>query len=78
MAIRVRTVRDLEEYMSATAPIIHYFGDERDPERSERFSRQLPFDRMHAAFADGEIIAGAGVLPFELTVPGGTRRHVQA
>jgi predicted acetyltransferase len=71
VAIRLRTVRDLEEYMSATAPIIHYFGDERDPERSERFSRQLPFDRMHAAFADGEIIAGAGVIPFELTVPGG-------
>jgi predicted acetyltransferase len=71
MAIRVRTVRDLEEYMSAIAPITHYFGDERNPERAERFSHLLPFERMHAAVADGAFVAGAGVLPFELTVPGG-------
>ena len=57
--------------MGALAPISHYFGDERDEELTERFSRVLPFERMHAAFSDGEIIAGAGVVPFDLTVPGG-------
>jgi predicted acetyltransferase len=36
----------------------------------ERFSRNLPIERMHAARDGGQIVGGAGVFPFELTVPG--------
>ena len=31
----------------------------------------MPPERLHAAFDDGEAIAGAGVFEFQLTVPGG-------
>ncbi len=73
MAIRVRPTRDLEEYLDAFhGGIGHYFGGERDAEQAERFSRLLPFERMHAAFDGAAIVGGAGVLPAELSVPGGT------
>ena len=39
----------------------------------ERFSKNLPLERMHAAREDGTIVGGAGAFPFELTVPGGAR-----
>src|SRR3954454_24708837 len=42
-----------------------------DEARIERFAKVLPLERMHAAFADGEIVGGAGAFPFELSVPGG-------
>ena len=48
-----------------------YFGGPLDEERIERFSKVLPFERMHAAFEGGEIVGGAGAFPFELSVPGG-------
>jgi predicted acetyltransferase len=32
----------------------------------------MPHERMHAAFEDGHIVGGAGVYPFELSVPGGS------
>lgn len=71
MAVRVRTVRDLDEQVAAMAAIGHYFGWQPTREEAERFRALLPFDRMHAVFDDGEIVAGAGVFPFGLTVPGG-------
>ena len=37
----------------------------------ERFSKNLPIERMHAARENGTIVGGAGAFPFELTVPGG-------
>src|SRR5688572_15589368 len=39
-------------------------------ERMERFSKNLPIERMHAASENGTIVGGAGAFPFELTVPG--------
>lgn len=72
MAVRVRPTRDLEEFQDAVGAIGHYFGSERDAERSERFSRILPLERMHAAWDGTALVGGAGVLPFELTVPGGS------
>ena len=39
----------------------------------ERFSRNLPIERMHAARENGKIVGGAGAFPFEMTVPGGRR-----
>ena len=71
MAIRVRTVRNTEELASAMGPIGHYFGWEPVAEQIEPMQAYLPLDRMHAALDDGLIVGGAGVYPFELTVPGG-------
>ena len=72
MAIDVRPVADLDEFLGALLSIGQYFGMERDVERAERFSKNLPLDRMHAAFEDGQIVGGAGAFPFELAIPGGS------
>ena len=71
MAWDIRPTRDLDEFLDAIGAISHYFGAERDLERAERFSRNLPFERMHAAFDGDRIVGGAGAFPFQLTVPGG-------
>ena len=71
MAFRVRTARDLDEYRKAVAVIGHYFGWEPTAEDAERFSRLLPPDRLHCVFDGASIVAGAGVMPLELTIPGG-------
>ena len=34
----------------------------------------MPPERSHTARDDGEVVGGAGVFPFELTVPGGRVR----
>jgi len=70
MAYRVRAVRDLDEYGAAVGAIGHYFGWEPEPDEVERFARVMGPERMHAAFDGAEIVAGAGVCPLELTVPG--------
>jgi predicted acetyltransferase len=71
VAYRVRTTRDLDEYAAAASAIGHYFGWAPTPEDAARFARLLPLDRMHAVWDGGSIVAGAGVFPFGLTVPGG-------
>jgi predicted acetyltransferase len=74
MPYPVRAVRDLDEYRAAAEVIEHYFGRESSEDEVERFSRLLPFDRLHATFDGAEIVGSAGVFPFELTVPGGPVR----
>ena len=71
MAYRVRTVRDLDEFIPAIGAIGHYFGWQPTSEDAERFSKILPLERMLAVFDDGRIVAGAGAYPQELTLPGG-------
>ena len=71
MSFRVRTTRDLDEYRKAVSVIGHYFGWEPTAEDAERFSRLLPPDRLHCVFDGSSIVASAGVMPLELTVPGG-------
>ena len=71
MAFHVRTTRDLDAYRKAVAVIGHYFGWEPTAEDAERFSRLLPPDRLHCVFDGSSIVAGAGVMPLELMVPGG-------
>jgi predicted acetyltransferase len=71
MPLRLRTVRDLDEQAAALSAIGHYFGWVPTRDDAERFAPLLPLDRVHAVFDDGEIVAGAGVFPFRLTVPGG-------
>jgi GNAT acetyltransferase-like protein len=67
-----RPTRDREEYARAFYGIGQYFGGRPTEEQLDRFSSYLPLDRMHAAFDGDEIVGGAGVFPFELSVPGGS------
>jgi predicted acetyltransferase len=70
----VRPTENLEDFQGAFLAIGQYFGAEPTPERSEKFSQNLPFERMHAAWEDSAIVGGAGVFPFELSIPGGIVR----
>jgi predicted acetyltransferase len=70
MALRIRTTRSPEEFEAATRGIEHYFGGLWTSEDAERIGRLVPAARMHAAFDGAAIVAGAGVLPFELSIPG--------
>jgi predicted acetyltransferase len=67
----IRPTRDLEEYRAALGSIGHYFGGWPDAEGAERFARNLPLERMHAAFDGDRIVGGGGAFPFTMTVPGG-------
>jgi len=71
VAYRIRPCRSLDELGQAAGAIGHYFGWVPTGDEVERFSQVLPVERMHAAFDGKEIVGGAGVFPFELTVPGG-------
>lgn len=71
MSLRVRPCADLDEFGRAVLGVGQYFGMGQDDERMERFSKNLPLERMHAALDDGEIVGGAGAFPLEMTVPGG-------
>jgi len=66
----VRAAHDREEFGRALYGIGQYFGAEPTEEQLDRFTQQLPVERMHAAFEDGRIVGGAGAFPFELSVPG--------
>jgi predicted acetyltransferase len=70
----VRPTENLDDFQHALQAIDQYFGGEQTVERAERFSQTLPLERMHAAWEDGAIVGGAGVFPFELSVPGGIVR----
>lgn len=70
MAYRVRPCRSLDEFRAAVGAIGHYFGWVPAEDEIERFSQMLPVDRMHATFDGKTIVGGAGVFPFEMTVPG--------
>jgi predicted acetyltransferase len=71
VSVEVRTCESIEDFMGAFVAIGQYFGAEPKVEFAERFTRTLPLERMHAASDDGTIVGGAGVFPFELSVPGG-------
>jgi predicted acetyltransferase len=71
MAYRVRTVRDVEELKPALGAIGHYFGWKPTDDDAERFSKLMPMERMLAVFDDGQVVAGAGAYPLELTLPAG-------
>jgi predicted acetyltransferase len=68
----VRPSADQEEYGRAIGAIGQYFNPPPTEEFLERLPRTMPHERMHAAFEDGQIVGGAGVYPFELSVPGGS------
>jgi predicted acetyltransferase len=70
MAFKVTPSANLEEFGQAVFAIGQYFGMEPTEERLERFAKNLPIERMHAARENGTIVGGAGAFPFEMTVPG--------
>jgi predicted acetyltransferase len=72
MTFDVRPCGNLEEFSQALLAIGQYFSLEPGSDRMERFSKNLPFERMHAAREDGQIVGGAGAFEFETTVPGAT------
>jgi len=71
VTFEVTRCETLEEFTQAVYAIGQYFSLDPTEERMERFSKNLPIERMHAAREDGRIVGGAGAFPFELTVPGG-------
>jgi predicted acetyltransferase len=71
MAYRVRRARDVEELRAALGPIGHYFGWQPTPEDGERLARLLPVERTHLALDGTAVVAGTGVHPLQLTIPGG-------
>jgi predicted acetyltransferase len=71
VSFEVTPCADLDEFGEAFLAIGQYFGLEPTPERLERFAKNLPVERMHAAREDGVTVGGAGSFPFEATVPGG-------
>ena len=68
----VRPVRDHAEFGRAINGIGQYFSPPPSAELLGRFAQFLPYERMHAAYEDGEIVGGAGALPFQMSVPGGS------
>ena len=72
MAPQIRPATTIDELAEGIRAIGHYFGGwPADLEAAQRFSRNLPTERMHVAVDDGKIIGGAGAFPFNMTVPGG-------
>ena len=73
MAWDVRPTRDLDEFKRAVGAIGHYFGGwPPDDESAQRFSSNLPLDRMHAAFDGDRSSAARAPSRSSCTVPGGT------
>ena len=71
MALRVRRVRSQPEFGAAIGAIGHYFGGSSSSDDAEQFARIMPSERVHAAFDGDAVVAGAGVYPVELSIPGG-------
>jgi predicted acetyltransferase len=67
----VRPSSNADEFARSVYGIAQYFGPPLEQERIDRFKQILPFERMHAAFENGEIVGGAGAFPLEFSVPGG-------
>ena len=72
MALEVRACADRGEFAKAFYAIGQYFGGPPPEDMLDRWLRYFELERMHAAFEDGEVVAGAGAFTFELSVPGGS------
>jgi predicted acetyltransferase len=71
VSFEIRTTSSIEELRQALNAISHYFASVNTEEDAQRFAQWIELDRMHAVWEDGSIVAGAGALDFELSVPGG-------
>lgn len=72
MTFEVTPCANLDEYSRALLGIGQYFNLEPGSDRIERFAKILPFERVHAAREDGQIVGGAGAFELEVTAPGAT------
>lgn len=70
--MEVHPCADNDELRAALVSIGQYFGWVPTDEDLERWLRNLPLERMHAARDDGQIVGGAGAFSFDMTVPGAT------
>jgi predicted acetyltransferase len=70
--MEVRPCRDRDEFSRALYGIFQYFGPTPPDDVIDRWIGLVGAERMHAAFEDGEIVGGAGVFTFDLSVPGGS------
>src|SRR5690348_8930086 len=72
MDIELRTCRTHGELAAALNAITHYIGSPATTvEDAERFAQWLEVERMHAAWEDGAVVAGAGAFSYRVSVPGG-------
>jgi predicted acetyltransferase len=71
LSFEIRTCGSIEELRQALNAISHYFAMENSAEDAERFAQWVKLERVHAAWEGDRIVAGAGVVEFELSVPGG-------
>ncbi len=72
-AFDIRTTADEQEFADAIGAIGQYFGWHPTADvAAQGFGRNLPLDRLHAAFDGGKIIGAAGAFPFDMSVPGGS------
>jgi predicted acetyltransferase len=69
MSVEIRPCAE-GELADALRPIWQYFGAVPEPGDVERFVPLFPAERMHVARENGRTIGSAGVIPFELSVPG--------
>ena len=72
MAIEVRSARDRDEFARAFYAIGQYFAGPPPEDMVDRWLQYFELERMHAAFEDGNVIAGAGAFTFDMSVPGGS------
>jgi predicted acetyltransferase len=72
MAIEVRSARDRDEFARAFYAIGQYFAGPPPEDMVDRWLQYFELERMHAAFEDGTVIAGAGAFTFDMSVPGGS------
>jgi predicted acetyltransferase len=73
LSVEIRPAR-AEEFPDVVRPIMHYFGRTPGNEFAQRFGPNIPPDRIHAAFEDGEVVGSGGAFPFETGIPGGVAR----
>jgi predicted acetyltransferase len=73
VSIDIRPAASLEELRDALNVISHYFAVDNSIEAAGRFAGWTEIDRVHGAWEDGRVVGGAGVIPLELSVPGGSR-----
>jgi predicted acetyltransferase len=71
MSIEIRPCGSVEELRDALNAIGHYFGHENTVEDAERFAQWTHVERVHAAWEGDRVVAGAGVFPYSMSVPGG-------
>lgn len=69
MALEIRAVTD-EEFPAYSRAIANGFGAHTNDEDIERWRSATELDRTVAAFDRGRIVATAGVISFDLTLPG--------